>query len=158
QGIVEELAEKGGIDRFRSVTGLPLSTYFAATKILGLVENVLGLREQAEAGALLAAAMGTRVPWNLPGGPDAGVLASDVTNASRTLRLDLEPLAWREDIVGELGMPASRLPQVLPSSGTFGEAESSSLLRHTPIAGILGDQQAALFGQTAFDAGEAKNT
>ncbi|WP_308468066.1 glycerol kinase GlpK [Rathayibacter soli] len=158
QAIVDRLAADGGVDRFREVVGLPLSTYFAGTKIAWILENVDGARARAEAGDLLFGTTDTWVLWNLTGGPDGGVHATDVTNASRTMFLDLRTLAWRQDILDVFDVPASMLPEVRSSSEIYGIAESSSLLRETPIAGILGDQQAATFGQAAFDAGGAKNT
>jgi glycerol kinase len=158
QAIVDRLAHDGGLDRFRDATGLPLSTYFAATKIAWILENVDGARERAERGELLFGTTDTWVLWNLTGGPRGGVHVTDVTNASRTLLLDLRTLEWRADILAAFGIPASMLPEVRSSSEVYGTATSSSLLRETPIAGILGDQQAATFGQAAFARGEAKNT
>lgn len=158
QGIVDRLAAGGGTDRFRDVVGLPLATYFAGTKIAWILENVDGARERAEAGDLLFGTTDTWVLWNLTGGPDGGVHATDVTNASRTLFMDLDTLAWRDDILDAFGVPRSMMPEIRSSSEVYGYAEDSSLLRETPIAGILGDQQAATFGQAAFEAGESKNT
>lgn len=158
QPMVDALAADGGIDRFKDVVGLPLSTYFAGTKIAWILENVDGARERAEAGDLLFGTTDTWVLWNLTGGPDGGVHATDVTNASRTMFLDLKTLQWRQDVLDVFGVPASMLPEVRSSSEVYGIGESSSLLRETPIAGILGDQQAATFGQAAFEAGGTKNT
>jgi glycerol kinase len=158
QPIVDRLAADGGTDRFKETTGLPLSTYFAGTKIAWILENVEGARERAEAGDLLFGTTDTWVLWNLTGGPDGGVHATDVTNASRTLFLDLRTLEWDDDILNAFGVPRSMLPEVRSSSEVYGVAHGSSLLRETPIAGILGDQQAATFGQAAFDKGDAKNT
>ena len=158
QPIVDRLAAKGGVDRFKHIVGLPLSTYFAGTKIVWILENVEGARARAEAGELLFGTIDTWVLWNLTGGVDGGVHATDVTNASRTMFLDLATLAWNDDILAAFGVPKSMLPQVRSSSEVYGVAEASSLLREVPIAGILGDQQAATFGQAAFGAGEAKNT
>ena len=158
QPIVDRLAADGGTDRFKETTGLPLSTYFAGTKIAWILENVDGARERAEAGDLLFGTTDTWVLWNLTGGTDGGVHATDVTNASRTLFLDLRTLEWDEEILGALGVPKSMLPRVCSSSEVYGTAHGSSLLREVPIAGILGDQQAATFGQAAFDKGDAKNT
>ncbi|MBL3686763.1 glycerol kinase [Leucobacter zeae] len=158
QEIVDRLAEDGGIDRFKRVTGLPLASYFSATKIAWLLEHVPGARERAERGELLFGTTDTWVLWNLTGGVDGGVHATDVTNASRTLLMDLETLAWREDLLEAFGVPRSMLPEIRSSSEVYGTVEASSLLRGTPVAGILGDQQAATFGQAAFDAGESKNT
>lgn len=158
QPIVDRLAADGGVERFKSIVGLPLATYFSGTKIAWILENVEGARERAEAGDLLFGTTDTWVLWNLTGGIDGGVHATDVTNASRTLFLDLETLEWRQDILDIFGVPRSLLPEVRSSSEIYGYAEGHSLLRETPIAGILGDQQAATFGQAAFGAGEAKNT
>ena len=158
QPIVDRLAAQGGVDRFKHIVGLPLSTYFAGTKIVWILENVAGARARAEAGELLFGTVDTWVLWNLTGGVDGGVHATDVTNASRTMFLDLVTLEWRDDILAAFGVPKSMLPQVRSSSEVYGVAEASSLLREVPIAGILGDQQAATFGQAAFSAGEAKNT
>ncbi|MEV7826057.1 glycerol kinase GlpK [Microbacterium enclense] len=157
QSIVDRLAD-GDPERYKSIVGLPLATYFSGTKIVWILENVDGAREKAEAGELLFGTTDTWVLWNLTGGTDGGVHATDVTNASRTLFMDLETLSWREDILADFGVPASMLPEIRSSSEVYGTVESSSLLRETPIAGILGDQQAATFGQAAFDPGESKNT
>ncbi|MFC7790462.1 glycerol kinase GlpK [Microbacterium sp. MAHUQ-60] len=158
QEIVDRLAADGGIDRFAAVVGLPLATYFSGTKIAWILENVAGAREKADAGDLMFGTTDTWVLWNLTGGVDGGVHATDVTNASRTMFMDLETLQWRDDILQAFGVPASMLPEIRSSSEVYGTAENSSLLRETPIAGILGDQQAATFGQAAFRAGESKNT
>ena len=158
QSIVERLAKDGGIDRFKDAVGLPLSTYFAGTKIVWILENVDGARERAEGGELMFGTTDTWVLWNLTGGTDGGVHATDVTNASRTMFMGLESLAWDDGILAAFGVPRSMLPDIRSSSEVYGKAESSSLLREVPIAGILGDQQAATFGQAAFDKGEAKNT
>ncbi|WP_207453691.1 glycerol kinase GlpK [Desertivibrio insolitus] len=158
QAIVERFAADGGVERFKSKVGLPLSTYFAGTKIVWILENVDGAREKAEAGDLLFGTTDTWVLWNLTGGTEGGVHATDVTNASRTLFMDLETLQWDEEILRVFDVPASMLPEIRSSSEVYGTVESSSLLREVPIAGILGDQQAATFGQAAFDPGEAKNT
>ena len=158
QPIVDRLAAHGGVDRFKHIVGLPLSTYFAGTKIVWILENMEGARARAEAGDLMFGTIDTWVLWNLTGGVDGGVHATDVTNASRTMFLDLATLAWNDDILAAFGVPKSMLPQVRSSSEVYGVAEASSFLREVPIAGILGDQQAATFGQAAFHAGEAKNT
>jgi glycerol kinase len=157
QSIVDKLAD-GDTDRYKSVVGLPLATYFAGTKIMWILENVEGAREKAEAGDLLFGTTDTWVLWNLTGGVDGGVHKTDVTNASRTLFMDLETLQWRDDILADFGVPKSMLPEIVSSSEVYGHVESSNLLREVPIAGILGDQQAATFGQAAFDKGESKNT
>jgi glycerol kinase len=158
QPIVDRLAASGGVERFRRTVGLPLATYFSGTKIVWILDNVDGVRDRAEAGDLLFGTTDTWVLWNLTGGVDGGVHATDVTNASRTLFMDLETLQWDEDILGAFGVPASMMPEIRSSSEVYGTAGKRSLLREVPIAGILGDQQAATFGQAAFDKGEAKNT
>jgi glycerol kinase len=158
QAIVDRLAADGGVERFKATVGLPLATYFSGTKIVWILENVPGAREKAEAGDLLFGTTDTWVLWNLTGGVDGGVHATDVTNASRTMFMDLETLQWDDEILAAFGVPRSMLPEIKSSSEVYGVANEHSLLRETPIAGILGDQQAATFGQAAFDAGEAKNT
>jgi glycerol kinase len=158
QNIVDRLAADGGIERFKATVGLPLSTYFAGTKIAWILENVEGARARAEAGELLFGTTDSWVLWNLSGGVDGGVHSTDVTNASRTMFMNLRTLEWEDEILAAFGVPKSMLPEIRSSSEVYARAESSSLLREVPIAGILGDQQAATFGQAAFDAGEAKNT
>ncbi|GAB3398337.1 glycerol kinase GlpK [Humibacter soli] len=158
QDIVDRLAADGGIHRFADAVGLPLATYFAGTKIAWMLDNVDGARERAERGDLLFGTTDTWMLWNLTGGKHGGVHATDVTNASRTLFMDLETLDWRDDILEAFRVPRSMLPKIMSSSEVYGQAETHSLLREAPIAGILGDQQAATFGQAAFDAGESKNT
>ncbi|MFB2556436.1 glycerol kinase GlpK [Herbiconiux liangxiaofengii] len=158
QAIVDRFSADGGAERFKDIVGLPLSTYFAGTKIVWILENVEGARERAEAGDLIFGTTDSWVLWNLTGGVDGGVHATDVTNASRTLFMDLETLEWRDDILEVFGVPKSMLPEIKSSSEVYGTVHTSSLLREVPVAGILGDQQAATFGQAAFDAGEAKNT
>jgi glycerol kinase len=158
QAIVDRLAADGGVDRFREQTGLPLATYFSASKIAWILENVDGARERAERGELLFGTTDSWLLWNLTGGSGGGVHATDVTNASRTLLMDLTTLGWDAGLAEAFGIPMSMLPEIRSSSGDFGVAEPSSLLREVRIAGILGDQQAATFGQAAFEAGESKNT
>ncbi len=158
QPIVDELAKDGGVDRFKDIVGLPLATYFSGTKIKWILENVDGAREAAEKGDLLFGTTDCWVLWNLTGGPEGGVHATDVTNASRTLFMDLETLQWRDDILEAFDVPKSMMPEIRSSSEVYGKANDSSLLRETPISGILGDQQAATFGQAAFQKGESKNT
>lgn len=158
QPIVDRLAAAGGVDRFKEIVGLPLATYFSGTKIAWILENVEGAGEAAEAGHLMFGTTDSWVIWNLTGGIDGGVHVTDVTNASRTMFMDLETLDWRDDILEAFGVPRSMLPEIKSSSEIYGYAENSSLLRETPISGILGDQQAATFGQAAFRSGESKNT
>ena len=158
QAIVDRLASDGGVRRFAQQTGLPLSTYFSGTKIAWILENVDGARERAAAGELLFGTPDTWVTWNLSGGPDGGEHVTDVTNASRTLLMDLETLDWDDELLAAFDIPRSLLPRIASSSEIYCTVEQSSVLREVPIAGILGDQQAATFGQAAFDEGEAKNT
>ncbi len=158
QDAVDALAEGGDYDRFKDITGLPLATYFSATKIAWMLDHVDGARDAAESGRLLFGTMDTWLLWNLTGGPDGGVHATDVTNASRTLLMDLRSLEWSDELLQAFGVPRVMMPEIRPSLSTFGVAEESSLLHHIPIAGILGDQQAATFGQAAFERGESKNT
>ena len=158
QDIVNRLAADGGVERFKKTVGLPLATYFSGTKIVWILENVEGAREKAEAGDLLFGTTDSWVIWNLTGGVNGGVHVTDVTNASRTLFMDLETLQWDDEILKAFGVPKSMLPEIKSSSEIYGHASDDSLLRETPIAGILGDQQAATFGQAAFQQGEAKNT
>jgi glycerol kinase len=154
--ICDELAKDGGQDRFRKQTGLPLATYFSGPKVKWILDNVDGVREKAENGDVVFGNVDTWVIWNLTGGPDGGVHITDVTNASRTLLMDLETLDWDETILGALGIPRAMLPEVRASSEVYGEARGS--LQGIPVAGDLGDQQAAVFGQTCYSVGEAKNT
>ncbi|MFJ3957819.1 glycerol kinase GlpK [Arthrobacter sp. NPDC090010] len=158
QSIVDELAADGGVERFKQKVGLPLATYFSGTKVKWILDNVEGAREKAEAGDLLFGTTDCWVLWNLTGGVDGGVHATDVTNASRTMFMDLQSLSWDQDILDAFGVPASMLPAIKSSSEVYGTVHTSQLLREVPVAGILGDQQAATFGQAAFNAGEAKNT
>ena len=155
---VDRLAAHGGVDRFKDITGLPLATYFSATKIAWLLDNVEGARAGAEAGHVIFGTIDTWLLWNLTGGPEGGVHATDVTNASRTLLMDVRTLEWRDDLLEAFDIPRAMLPQITPSASHYGLIEESSLLHGIPIAGILGDQQAATFGQAAFDRGESKNT
>ena len=158
QPIVDRLATDGGIERFKAKVGLPLATYFSGTKIVWILENIEGAREKAEDGDLLFGTTDSWVLWNLTGGVDGGVHVTDVTNASRTMFMDLETLQWDDEILAAFDVPKSMLPEIKSSSEVYGTAHTSSLLREVPIAGILGDQQAATFGQAAFNQGEAKNT
>ncbi|TFC19865.1 glycerol kinase GlpK [Cryobacterium glucosi] len=158
QPIVDRLAADGGVERFKKQVGLPLATYFSGTKIVWILENVEGARAKADAGELMFGTTDSWVLWNLTGGLEGGVHATDVTNASRTLFMDLETLQWDDDILAAFDVPRSMLPEIRSSSEVYGIASGQSLLRETPISGILGDQQAATFGQAAFDQGEAKNT
>jgi len=154
--ICNELAKDGGQDRFRAKVGLPLATYFSGPKIKWMLDNVEGLRARAEKGELLFGNIDTWVIWNLTGGTNGGVHVTDVSNASRTMLMNLETLDWDDEILGIMGIPKAMLPKIRPSSDVYGTATGS--LAGIPVAGDLGDQQAALFGQTCFSPGEAKNT
>lgn len=158
QDIVDELAQDGGVERFKDTVGLPLATYFSGTKIKWILDNVDGAREKAEAGDLIFGNTDSWVVWNLTGGPDGGVHITDVTNASRTMFMDLKTLEWDQSILDAFGVPASMMPEIKSSSEVYGTVHTSQLLRETPVSGILGDQQAATFGQAAFKRGDAKNT
>jgi glycerol kinase len=155
--LVRELAGEQGVERLRDRVGLPLSTYFSGPKLTWLLDNVDGARERAENGELAFGTMDSWVLWNLTGGVHGGVHLTDVTNASRTMLMDLETLDWHEPSLRLMGIPHSMLPEIRSSSELYGEAAGTAA-GGRPIAGILGDQQAALFGQTCFDRGEAKNT
>jgi glycerol kinase len=154
---VAEFSRKGGLDRFREKTGLPLATYFSGLKIRWILRNVPGAQEAAEAGDLLIGNIDSFLVWKLTGGAQGGVHVTDVTNASRTQLMNLATLAWDEDMLRIYGIPEGMLPTILSSSEVYGHARLDSI-RDVPIAGILGDQQAALVGQTCFNPGEAKNT
>jgi glycerol kinase len=155
---IDRLAQDGGADRFAQVTGLPLATYFSASKVAWILEHVPGARAAAEAGELLFGTPDTWVVWNLTGGARGGIHVTDVTNASRTLLMDLRTLDWADDLLEVWGIPRAMMPQIRSSSEVMGHSQLPSVLDGVPIAGILGDQQAATFGQAAFDAGESKNT
>jgi glycerol kinase len=155
--LVRELAGEEGVDRLRARVGLPLSTYFSGPKITWILDNVQGARERAENGELAFGNMDTWVLWNLTGGPRGGMHATDVTNASRTMLMDLETLDWHVPSLELMGIPRAMLPEIRSSSEVYGEAAGTAL-GGRPVAGILGDQQAALFGQACFERGEAKNT
>jgi glycerol kinase len=157
EDLVTELAGDEGVDRLRKDVGLPLSTYFSGPKIKWILDNVDGARDRAENGELAFGNMDTWVLWNLSGGARGGVHATDVTNASRTMLMNLETLDWHQPSLDLMGIPKSMLPEIRSSSETYGEALGTAL-GGVPVAGIVGDQQAAMFGQTCFDPGDAKNT
>jgi glycerol kinase len=154
--ICNDLAKDGGQDRFRPKVGLPLATYFSGPKIKWVLDNIEGVREKAEKGEVLFGNIDTWVIWNLTGGPNGGVHVTDVSNASRTMLMNLETLDWDPEILKIMGVPRAMLPAVRASSEVYGTAVGD--LAGVPVAGDLGDQQAALFGQTCFSVGEAKNT
>ena len=145
------LGGKDGPDRFRHSTGLPLATYFAGPKMRWLLDEVDGLRARAEAGEVRFGTMDSYLVWKL-----TGVHITDVTNASRTMLMNLETLDWDTELLAALGVPAAVLPRIVPSVGTIGRARG--VLEGVPVTGILGDQQSAMFGQACFGAGDAKNT
>jgi len=153
---VEEFAQDGGHDRLRAKTGLPLASYFSGLKLRWLLDNVPGAREKAASGDVLFGNIDTWLVWNLTGGVDGGCHITDVTNASRTQLMNLQTLAWDEEILKLFDIPKACLPEICSSSEVYGEATDE--LAGVPIAGILGDQQAALVGQACFQQGEAKNT
>jgi glycerol kinase len=154
---VTEMAKAGGQDRFRAKTGLPLTTYFSGLKIRWILDHVQGVRKLAEAGEVIFGNIDTFLVWHLTGGAKGGVHITDVTNASRTQLMNLETLSWDKQLLDAFGIPEAMLPKIRSSSETYGLAKEPSI-KNVAIAGILGDQQAALVGQTCFEAGEAKNT
>ncbi len=157
----DELAREGGQDRFRAKTGLPIATYFSGPKIKWILDNVPGVREAAERGDALFGNIDTWEIWWLTGGPEGGVHVTDPSNASRTMLMNLETLDWDQDILDTLGIPRQMLPQIRPSSDpkVYGYTRKDGPFGASiPVCGDLGDQQAALVGQTCFSPGEAKNT
>ena len=157
--ICDALAQEGGQDRFRAQTGLPLATYFSGPKIRWILEHVPGVRAAAARGDALFGTVDSWLVWWLTGGPRGGQHLTDVTNASRTLLMNLHTLDWDADILQALGIPAAMLPRIMPSSGVYGTtAPDGPLGAAVPLAGVLGDQQAALVGQACYRPGEAKNT
>ena len=154
---VAEFSRDGGQDRFRAITGLPLATYFSGLKIRWILENVPGVRRLAEAGDALFGTVDSYLLWKLTGGPEDGSHVTDVTNASRTQLMNLHTLAWDRKMLDTFGIPQQMLPRICSSSERYGTARLDSI-KDVAITGILGDQQAALVGQTCFKPGEAKNT
>jgi len=152
-----ELMKDGDQDRFRGKTGLPLSTYFSGLKIRWILDHVKGVRERAEAGDLLFGNIDTFLLWHLTGGPDHGVHLTDVTNASRTQLMNLETLSWDPEMLKVFAIPRAMLPRICSSSEVYAQIREPAL-KDLTVAGILGDQQAALVGQTCFRPGEGKNT
>ncbi|MCB0200377.1 MAG: glycerol kinase, partial [Anaerolineae bacterium] len=149
--ICNELGKDGGQNRFRDKVGLPLATYFSGPKIKWILENVDGVRAAAERGDAIFGNMDTWVIWNMTGGVNGGAHVTDVSNASRTMLMDLRTLNWDNEILGIMGIPRSMLPEIRPSSdpGVYGYWSK------VPVCGDLGDQQAATVGQTCFAPGEA---
>jgi glycerol kinase len=154
---VGEFSSRGGTDRYRATTGLPLATYFSGLKIRWLLNHVPEIRARAEEGEILCGTIDSFLIWKLTGGASGGVHISDVTNASRTQLMSLDSLQWDKSILEDFGVPIYILPKIVSSSEPYGEATLKSV-RGIPIAGVLGDQQAALVGQACFKPGEAKNT
>lgn len=152
--ICQELAADEGKDRFRDKVGLPLTTYFSGPKIRWILDHVPGVREAAERGDALFGTMDTWVIWNLTGGPEGGAHVTDVTNASRTMLMNLKTLDWDEEMLAIMGIPRTMLPEIRPSS----DPAIYGRWQNVPICGDLGDQQAATVGQTCFEPGEVKNT
>lgn len=158
QKIVDELAGDEGLEKYKSRVGLPLATYFSGPKVKWILDNVEGAREAAERGDLVFGNTDTWVLWNMTGGTDGGVHVTDVTNASRTMLMNIDTLTWNEDIAADMGIPMSMLPEIRSSSEVYGHGRKRGMVPDVPIAGILGDQQAATFGQACFEKGSAKNT
>ena len=156
-GYVEEMSKSGGQDRLRAKTGLPLATYFSGLKIRWILDNVPGVRALAESGDVIFGNIDTFLMWSLTGGPNGGIHVTDVTNASRTQLMNLETLAWDEEILALFNIPAAMLPRIASSSELYGQVAAGPLVG-VPLAGDLGDQQAALVGQACFEPGQAKNT
>jgi glycerol kinase len=154
---VAEFSCDGGQDRFRNKTGLPLATYFSALKIRWILNHVRGAQELAQSGDLLAGNIDSYLVWKLTGGANGGIHITDVTNASRTQLMNLQTLEWDQSLLDVFGIPKVILPKIVSSSEVYGAAKVSPI-EGVPLAGILGDQQAALVGQTCFDPGQAKNT
>ncbi len=155
--LVRELAGEQGVNRLREEVGLPLSTYFSGPKISWILDHIPGARERGEAGELAFGTMDSWLLWNLTGGPSGGVHATDPTNASRTMLMSLHTLDWHAPSLELMRVPRSMLPAIRSSSEIYGEVRGTAL-EGCPVAGILGDQQAALFGQCCFEPGEAKST
>jgi glycerol kinase len=155
--LVAQYSREGGPNRFRAKTGLPLASYFSGLKLQWLLDNVPGARGKAQSGDILFGNIDTWLTWNLTGGADGGLHITDVTNASRTQLMDLATLEWDSGLLEQLRIPRSVLPRIVSSSENYGAARTPAL-KGAAIAGILGDQQAALVGQACFRPGEAKNT
>jgi glycerol kinase len=155
--ICDELMKDGGQDRFRLKNGLPIATYFSGPKVRWILDNVDGAQARADAGELAFGNMDTWCIWNLTGGTNGGLHMTDVSNASRTMLMDLGTLEWDDELLSTIGVPRSMLPEIRPSSSPYGEIKNGAF-NGVPVAGDLGDQQAATFGQTCFSVGEAKNT
>lgn len=159
--LCRQLSSEGGQDRFRNITGLPIATYFSGPKIRWVLDNVPAAKTAADKGVALFGTIESWIIWWLTGGPNGGAHVTDVTNASRTLMMNLKTLQWDQEILKALKIPPQVLPRIVPSSDrdTWGHTLKDGALKSTiPVCGALGDQQAALVGQACFDIGEAKNT
>ncbi|MGD2161535.1 MAG: glycerol kinase GlpK [Anaerolineales bacterium] len=159
--ICDQLAGEGGPDRFRKKTGLPIATYFSGPKLKWMLEHIDGLREDAEAGEAVFGTIDTWLIWWLTGGPEGGAFVTDMTNASRTLMMNIAQLEWDPDMLSTLDIPFSMLPRIVPSAdpATWGMTQPEGPFKaEIPVCGVLGDQQAALVGQACTRVGEAKNT
>jgi glycerol kinase len=155
--LCDELMKDGGQDRFRAKNGLPIATYFSGPKVRWILDNVAGAQAKADAGELAFGNIDTWCIWNLTGGTNGGLHITDVSNASRTMLMNLATLDWDDELLSTIGVPRSMLPEIKASSSPYGEVKVTSL-GGVQVAGDLGDQQAATFGQTCFSPGEAKNT
>lgn len=158
QAIIEDLADTQGYSKYKKTVGLPLATYFSGPKITWILNNVPHARTKAEAGELLFGNIDSWLLWNMTGGANGGLHLTDVTNASRTMLMDLSTLQWDKTIAADMTIPMSMLPEIRSSAEVYGYCRADGPLPNTPIAGILGDQQAATFGQACFEAGTVKNT
>ena len=159
QAAIDDLtAEHGGPDAFADITGLPLAAYFSASKMRWILDHVPDGQARAERGEILCGTIDSWLMWNLTGGTRGGIHATDVTNASRTLLMDVRTRTWSPQMLNTFNIPENCLPQIRPSNGAFGVIASPSLLAGVPLTAVLGDQQAATFGQAAFRAGESKST
>ncbi len=158
QKICDKLAGDEGADKYKDICGLPLATYFSGPKVSWILDNVEGARDKAENGDLLFGNTDTWTIWNLTGGIHGGVHVTDVTNASRTMLMNVRTLEWDKSICADMGIPMSMLPEIRSSSEEYGRGRAEGFLTGVPIAGDLGDQQAATFGQACFEKGMAKNT
>jgi glycerol kinase len=159
QQICDDLAALGGgTERYRARVGLPLATYFAAPKARWILDSIEGAHARAQAGDLAFGTIDSWLLWNLSGGVDGGLHATDPTNASRTMLMDLDTLQWDAEIAAEMGIPLAMLPEIRSSSEVYATVRERGPLGGVPIAGMLGDQQAATFGQACLAPGEAKNT
>ena len=155
--LVSQMSQDGGQDRFRAETGLPLATYFSGLKLKWILDNVPSVRDDAERGDALFGNIDAFLVWHLTGGTQGGLHLTDVTNASRTQLMNLHTLDWDNDLLTAFNVPRAMLPTIRPSSEVYGTV-TSEVLPGVPLAGILGDQQAALVGQTCYEPGMAKNT